>query len=242
MSKQEQQETGVDQMTPQQKQAFEKWSGSWTQKVLKQSPTYHNSMNLRNWVSQWPLAEQPNTTATPNEVAEQQKQINKIIDKIRDNGKTVELKDGSVWKITDIDAKKVLTWNRGDKVDWVKSYSSYPGYYMTNLMENDPNLNSNVNAVAGAEMIKPPAPNGIKPPEPPGYFRDSSRISTIQTKGWTLTLENGTSWKIAPRDWAGVMRWQRGDRVRPEKSSDILYTYNLLNLDSGQQAQGNPQK
>jgi len=240
LSKQEQEEIGIDKMTPEQKQAFERWSGNWTQKVIQQAPNYHGSASLNEWIKKWPLADQPNTTATPKQIAEQQKSLNKVIDKIRDDGRIVELKDGSVWRISDIDRKKTVTWNRGDRVEWAKSDATYPAYYITNLMEN--NINPTVRQIAGATMITPPSPTGIKPPEPPDYYRGSVKISIIQTKGWEITLDDNTLWKIAPRDWATVLRWQRSDRVRVEKNNDMLYPYKLLNLDSGEQALANSKK
>jgi hypothetical protein len=237
MNDQELEKTGMKELTPQQRQAFEKWAGEWTQKVLDQSKGYHRSIPLKQWVTEWPLAEQANPNASQEEIAEQQKQLNKVVDKIRDNGAIVELKDGSIWKISELDRKKTVTWNRGDKVNWEKTSMTYPPYRLHNLMEN--NINPTVNQVADAEMIVAPSSTGKKSPYPAEYYKGSTLLSYVHAKGWEITMEDKAVWKIAPRDWQTVLRWEKADRIKVEKTNDLLYPYKLLNLDNGEQALAN---
>jgi len=234
MTKEEQKKMGIDKLTPQQKTNLEAWIGNWTKKTLDQSPTYYPALSLSQWINQWPLGANPLKKATPEQIAKQQKTINRRIDTISDDGAIINLKDGSVWKVIDTDTFRSKTWHRGDTLTWEESGAAIPPYFLTNLSEGTTELQ-----VVGASMVQPPSPSGIKAPTPKETYANSDTIAKVFLSGpdgyygVLIQLANGTKWSIAPIDQAVAANWRVGDRVRAENSGDYQYPFLLSNLDSG---------
>ncbi|MBS0654991.1 MAG: hypothetical protein JSR46_04380, partial [Verrucomicrobia bacterium] len=67
----------------------------------------------------------------------------------------------------------------------------------------------------------------------------SFNISATSEQGDVVALNNGSSWKIAPRDMYRTNTWKPNDRIKIKKTNDPLYQYELENLDTGQFAQAN---
>src|SRR5262249_4960830 len=104
MTPDEAHEMGLDSSTPEQKQAFERWIASWTHHVIEEAPSYRQGVPLMQWVQTWP--------PTKEEVVERQK-----IDKIKDSGAILELKDGSVFAISPLFSYVVAQWQKGQDVE-----------------------------------------------------------------------------------------------------------------------------
>lgn len=244
MTPEEQQELGLDKATDAQRAAFESWLNNWTMTVIQQAPTYRENVDLTQWVETWPAYASPVAKATPEEIIQEKKRLNRVIDKIMDKGATIELKDGSVWFISEVDRYKTVSWQRGNKVTWTQNqYDIAHPYLLRNVNRDE---------TAGAEMKQPPSETGEREPLPADYFEDALRIQdivvnrtqstsskVIQPNDVFITLEDGTTYRVAPIDMMQSQDWKRNDRVRVENSDDYLYEYQLTNLDTGQQAKAN---
>jgi hypothetical protein len=214
MTPEEQEATGLNRASDEQKKAFEAWLSSWTLTVIKKAPTYHPSLTLSTWVQNWKKKPAPG----------QQNDEPLVIFRNK-NGETIELSDGSIFEIIPIDRKLSIWWKRGEAIDIHQSTRDISRPY---TLKNSPR-----NQEAGARLISAAPPNK-KPKEDPNYFKDAISIKTIGLQGATITLVDGTLWKIAPLGQAFVVaNWQPFDRVRIEPSSDMIYKYKILNLDSG---------
>jgi len=231
MSSNELEQTGINRLSGQQKRAFERWLESWTRRVLEQSPSYHPSASLEQWVRNWPehtKAEQKDPDAATKSRQESNQRI------FRNNkGKTIELHDGSEWNIYSIDVKIAVKWKRGEVISITTSERDIRRpYILTNTLRNEE---------AGAVQVSPAHPYGERPPEPASYFQGSVSITTISPGGITITTNDNKTWKIAPLDQKPVLNnWQVNDRIKIQKSKDALYRYYIENLDSGDNALANP--
>lgn len=231
MTKDEQEQCKIDKMSDEQKQALEKWISSWTERVVRLAPTYAPALSYRQWIASWPLADNPQKAATPAQIAAQNKKINRRIDKVIGDGKTILLKDGSVWTIAEYDRYKTRRWYRNDELEWVPSGDAINPYKLRNITRRQ---------FAIASMTEPPSPTGeIKPP-PTSFYEGSIRVSSVNPLGTDVTLEDDSSWDIAPNDQIRVKEWKVNDRIIPSDNNDYLYRSKLANLDSGETVLANP--
>jgi hypothetical protein len=231
MNPQEQEATGINRLTPQERQAFDRWLDTWTHRVVQQAPTYHPSLSLSQWVTGWPgyLKPKPMPKA---EAAKEREEANQVIFRNK-GGAVLELKDGSVWNITPIDQPVAQFWGRGQHI----------------LIKRNPRdivrpfflFNEERREEVGGSRARPPNPEGQRPPDNPAYFRGSVIINSITPDGITISLATGDVWIVAPTGQQLVQAtWGRGDRIRVERSSDAAYRYRLVNLDSGDFVLANP--
>jgi hypothetical protein len=225
MTPQERASIGIDGLNPQQKQAFEEWAARWTHHVIEMSPSYRAGTSLSTWVQAWPSYANPTKTElTPNEV-EQRQMANQSIDRVRNNGEYVDLRDGSSWHISPFFRYLTGTWQRGQTVEVSGSRNSLHPWQLHNLA---------LGQVAEADLAVAASATGKKEPEPENYYNGAIPVSSATTSGDLLTLGDGTVWKIAPMDMAKVRYWRPNDRVRVEPSDNYLYKFSLTNLDNGE--------
>src|SRR5262245_1916784 len=91
---------GFEKLSPEEKAAFERWAASWTHHVLDQASTYRPGQSLSAWIQSWPPYASPTKAEyTPEEIEMRQKS-NQVIDRVRNNGEYIDLKDGSSWHIS----------------------------------------------------------------------------------------------------------------------------------------------
>lgn len=232
MTKEDMEKIGLDKATDAQKKAFNDWIGRWTKKVLDQSPSYHPSMGLNEWIRSWPGFVAPAKVSKEKEKIEEREKANRQIDKNLNDGGTLELKNGSVWEIAEIDRYKTRRWLRGDTIEWEQTVDdvAHP-YRLTDVTRRQTALGT---------MIRGPSPTGQKTAENKDYYKDSVRVLGVRRKGEYLDLANKSSWKIALRDQIRVNTWKSGDRIRIGPHDDFLYPFELTNLDSGESALANP--
>jgi hypothetical protein len=231
MSKQELEQTGINRLSSQQKRAFERWLESWTHRVLEQSSSYHPSVSLEQWVREWPeytKTKQKN----PDAATKSRQEANQRIFR-NNNGKTLELHDGSEWSIRPIDVKTAIKWKRDEPITITTSERDIRRpYILTNSARNEE---------VGATKVRSAHPYGEKPPEPASHFEGSVSIKSISADGTTVLTEDNKSWKIAPINRKRVETdWRVNDRIRVQKSKDALYRYSINNLDSGDSVLANP--
>ncbi len=231
ISKQELEQTGINRLSSQQKRAFENWLEKWTRRVLEQSSSYHPSASVEQWVREWPehtKAEQKD----PDAATKSRQEANQRIFRNND-GKKIELHDGSEWNIHPIDVKTAVKWNRDETITVTTSKRDIRRpYILTNTARNEE---------VGATRTRPAHPYGERPPEPASHFEGALSIKTISEDGITVSTEDNKSWKIAPLDRKRVgAAWRVNDRIRIQKSKDALYRYSIDNLDSGGRVLANP--
>lgn len=233
MTPSDMQAIGFDKFTPEQKAAFEAWAATWTHHVLDQAPTYRQGQNLSSWVQSWPSYANP----TKDQLSPQERQMriqqNQIIDRIRNNGEYVDLKNGSSWLISPIGRTTTTTWQKNQIIE------VYPGQN-----QNHPWIlrNVNMNQTAEANLAEQPSPTGKKESEPPEYFAGAVGMQSVTGQGDYMSLADGSIWKVAPRDNYKASKWNPNDRIRVERSGDFLYNWRLTNLDTGEVVLANPKK
>ena len=230
MTPQEMKETGMDNLSPDQRAAMEAWLGRWTQSVISQSPSYRQSEDVSQWVNQWPSYEQPsNEEISPKQRQEKQRQNQEVL-RVLNNGQVIELKDGSSWRIGDTYQYVSTQWQRGQRILVSDSGNSLFPYWLTNV---------SIGQQVQAKMQQPPSPSGQAEPKPASYYRGAIALTFVTNTGEFIHLGNGMIWRIAPMDTAKVLLWRPHDRIRIESSSDFLYKYRLTNLDNGEEALAN---
>jgi hypothetical protein len=233
MTPAERQSIGYDKLSSQEKNAFEQWAGKWTQSVLDQAPTHRPGQNLSMWVQTWPgYANPTKTELSADDLAEKQLR-NQFIDLIRNDGEFIDLKDGSVWRISPFFRYLTTKWQKGQTVE-VKSGPNQLHPWLVH--------NISVGQVADADLTRAPSPTGVKETLPADFYKGTVTVQNITQPGDILTLADGTVWKIAPTDMYKAKNWAPSDRIRIEQSDNFLYTYRLTNLDTGEVALGNPRK
>lgn len=219
---------GLSDATPQQKQAFEAWMASWTRRVIEQAPSYRPGQPVSLWVQSWPPYANPKKTTLSKDELEERMKANQRIDKIKNDGGILELKDGSVWAVSPLYTYLTKNWLRGDTIKIEPSQNVLYTHLLTNI---------NRDQQAEANLKQPPSPTGKK--EEPNEYKDTLPLLTASTTGDSITLANGTTWSIAPVDMYKARTWQEHDRIRVEKADNFLYQYRLTNVDSGQVALAN---
>ncbi len=233
MTPDERHSIGFDNLSSQQKNAFEQWAAKWTQHVLDQAPTYRPGQNLSLWVQSWPSYANPTKNElSPQELAEKQLR-NQLVDRIRNNGEFIDLKDGSVWRISPFFRYLTTQWLKNQTVEVKPGPNQLHPWLVHNI---------SVGQVADADLVSPPSPTGKKPDEPANFYNGTIPVQNITAQGDLLTLGDGSVWKIAPTDMYKAKNWAQSDRVRVEPSDNYLYTYRLTNLDTGEVTLANPRK
>ena len=231
MGPQDQEATGINRMTPTEKKAFEQWLTTWTQQVIRQAPTYHPSMTLSQGVSEWPRYLKPRPIPK-EEAAKERKEQNQTIFRNK-GGATIELNDGSVWNITAIDQPVARFWGRNQRLTISKASRDIVRQYLL--------FNEERREQVGGTQARPPSPDGQRPPDNPSYFRGAAVVASITADGITVRLASGGVWIVAPTGQQLVQAtWTSRDRIRVERSSDSMYRYKLVNLDSGDWVLANP--
>lgn len=225
MTEEEAKDLGFTDASEEKKRAFARWLEKWTRAVIEEAPTYHPSQSISSWVQSWPAYLRPNAKATKEEIDESTKTANLRIFR-NQNGEKILLKDGSVWEIVPFDRITSKYWQRDDIIDIEKGARDISRPYTL--------LNRTRNESAAAKLLTKPSPNHERPQDKPSYFSGSFNIVSMDIQNGRIGLSNGTQWKIAPVDQKIVeVTWKVQDRVRVERSSDLVYTFQLVNLDSG---------
>ena len=232
MSRQEQENAGVNRMSPQERAAFEQWLASWTRKVIQQAPTYHPSSTLSQWVLGWPGYMKP--ASIPKAAAAKERQeANQTLFR-NSGGAILELGDGSVWNVCPIDQPVAQFWARKQRLRVTKN--PQPDLVRPYILFNEQRQEQ-----VGAVLAKIANPEGKRYPDNPAYFQGSVIITSITPDGITVALADKSTWIVAPTGQQLVQTtWSSGDRIRVERSSDAAYTYRLNNLDSGDSVLANP--
>ncbi len=233
MTPEVQQNIGYDRLTPEQKSAFETWAAEWTHHVLENSPSYRPGQNLSLWIQSWPSYANPTKSQySPEEIAERQRN-NQIIDRIRNNGEFIDLKDGSSWRISPFFRYLTTQWQKGQTVEVQQG---------SNIMHPWILHNVSVGQTAEADQLSASSPTGKKENESPEYYQGAISLQSVTQQGDLLSLGDGSQWKIAPMDMYKAKNWTPSDRVRVEQSDNFLYKWRLTNLDTGEVALANPRQ
>lgn len=237
MSDVEQENTGVNRLSPQQRAAFEQWATSWTVRVIQQAPTFHPSQSLRSWINDWPEHMRPKKPSQEEAIKSRKEANQRVFRNI--NGTILMLRDGSEWKICDIDQPSVRWWQRGQQILISKAERDIVRpYILKNTGISDPGM-----AQAGATMVRPPNPTGQRPPDSAAYFRGSVILESIFNDGLktTISTSDHKTWTIAPINQLLIPAiWRPHDRLKVESSSDAAYRWKITNLDSGDDTLASP--
>ena len=159
-------------------------------------------------------------------MAERQ-QSNQVVDKNRNNGEIIDLKDGSSWTISPFYRYLTTQWQKGQVITVSQGTNIRHPWVLNNLSTGQ---------TAEADMTNPPSPSGKKPPENPQEFKGATQLQMVNTQGDAVSLADGSSWRIAPTDMYKSRTWNPSDRIKVEKSDSMLYPYRLTNLDTGETA------
>ena len=230
MTKEEMDKMGLDTATKQQKQAFEQWIGSWTQRVIEQAPTYRPGDSLLLWVQRWPAYANPKKSKLSQKDIEARLQANQHVDKVKRDGQIIELKDGSVWEISPMYTYLTRMWIPGQVIEIGTSEDIRYKRTLRNI---------NQDRTVTANMKEPASPTGERKQEDASFYRGSEPLEHVDDLGVNIRLANKSEWTIAPVDQYKTRTWKDNDRIRVEPEDNFLYKYRLTNLDSGQEALAN---
>lgn len=230
MSQEEVDATGISNLTASQRYKFEQWLTNWTKKVLSQASTYHTSQTIPAWVDSWPDFIRPNADKKEARNKEARKQANSFIFR-NFNGKIIELKNGSKWQIVPFDVAIAQYWKRDEVITIEKTQDLSRPYILKNEARDKQ---------AAARQLNPPAPTGVRVNDPSSYFTGSVQLESVSSYGETISLKDKTRWKVALEDQFRVLNWRPRDRLRLKKQEGMLYQYQIVNLDSGEQIEANP--
>lgn len=230
MSEAEMKQIGLDNLSPEQEQAFERWVATWTKRVIEQAPSYRPGENITSWIQRWPSYANPVKTDFNEEDFNERQKLNQKVDKIRNDGEFVELKDGSIWQVSPVFRYLSTTWQRDQVIEIRKSENARHPYILHNMTNEQ---------VVQADLKQPPSPSGQKKQESAEYYQGSFTLNGISEQGDVLYLNNGSSWKVAPMDMYRARNWKENDRIKVQKGDNILYQYRLQNLDTGEIALAN---
>lgn len=225
MTDQELKDSGMNDASPQEQAALERWISNWTLRVIEQAPTYRPGQDLSLWVQSWPSFANPKSGKLSQEEITERLRHNARIDKVKNDGALLELKDGSIWEISPLYTYLTSAWQKGETVEFEKSRNYLYKFTIRNVNRSE---------VADCNMKEAPSPTGEKKPESPEYYKGSVPMLNIDNMGEIMQLSDGTSWKIAPVDTFKAKNWHSNDRIRIEKADNFLYHYRLTNLDNGE--------
>lgn len=234
MTREEMQATGIDSLTLVQKRALEQWIARWTHRVIEQAPSYRSGDELSSWISRWPSFASPTKTQFSQAEVQARGEHNQKIDKIKNNGEILELKDGSSWKVGPVYRSLAANWHRNDMIQISPSANVRHPYILYNVSRNE--------TVQG-DMVSPTAPGGVKQPGAEEVATGSIPLTAIIVDAYTTAkLADGSDWKIAPVDIYRVRKWHPHDRILVQPSDNFLYKYKLKNIDTGEEVLANPKK
>lgn len=232
MSKEEMAKTGINSLNAEQKRQLEQWLTNWTQQVINESDSYHTSKTIPEWVASWPAYAQPLSKEPPEVAAEERSVANQKIDKIRNEGEIIELKNGSVWIISPFDRHKTRRWTRNDVIRIENSRNVWRPYKLKNMTKLQ---------IADAELKTPASETGEKEPDEPEMFKGTIGVEAVIQRGQLVQLKDKTRWAIAPADQIIARNWKKDDRIKILKTDSYLYEYSLQNLDGGETVLANKQ-
>lgn len=232
MTQDELDQTGVAKLTPEQKEALQRWLDSWTKKAISQAASYRVGENLNSWIKLWPKYLQPNLPMTEEERVAEQKKLNLKVFRIYNTGKELELMDGSRWSIATRDQPEVSLWVQGEPVEIKETGARFPKYLITNIPRQE---------VAGADQMQPPSETGKVTPEPGSFYKGAVRVTAVGWYGDTITLSDGTVWTIKLSEELISQRWHVDDRIRVDTTNEErYYPETLTNLDTGDVVHAKP--
>jgi len=233
MSQQEMRAMGLDKLNPDQKAAFERWAANFTHQVIEQAPSYRPGQNLSLWIQNWPSYANPTKSELTPEDIQMRQMKNQVIDRVRNNGEYIDLRDGSSWFISPVFRNLSTTWQKNHIIEVYQGQNQNHPWILKNV---------NFNQTVEANMAQPPSPTGKKEGEPPEFYKGAIGLQMVTGQGDYLSLADGSVWKIAPVDMYKASKWNPNDRIRVERSGDFLYNWRLTNLDTGESVLANPRK
>lgn len=225
MSPEERKNTGIDSLSSDKKAAFEAWLGTFTSKVIRQAPTYHEGNSLETWINGWPDFLRPNSKASQKEKDQERKEVNQVVFRVYDDKQQLELQNGSLWSIAAPDYPIVQYWDRGDVIEAKKTNAIFPQWILFNITQQNQ---------AGATKIREATATGAREADTTNYFTGSVSLQSCTTWGEQITLQDNTRWDISPVQQNLVAKWKPNERIRYTKNSpDVMYDHTITNLDRG---------
>jgi len=210
MTPSEQKETGVQNLSPKEKQALQQWLTSWTINLLNTTQT----------------TDQPQQNNSPY-----QSNIQTPITVVRvyNGGNKIELSNQSMWTVFPIDIAIASSWLPRDSIEILQGTDLYYPYYLRNTknsrMIKAQNISGNTTNNEQQEVKNtPPQVTAPKAWTPYGNLT----ITYIETNGNSISLSDNTTWIIAPNGRFTVRNWHRGDVIKIEKDSQINSSYPFI--------------
>lgn len=135
------------------------------------------------------------------------------------NGESVELDDGSVWKVNKYDGYKVLSWKVSDELVITQNHRWFTSYQYRII-------NQATGTSIEANLFLGPIVNGIA----------SRYASSIDFHNGLALLTDGTQWEICPSDFSLFANWANGDAIIIGFNSgwDSKYDGLLINVNMNQ--------
>lgn len=235
MTPKEIRDTGVDQLTAQERKALEKWLTRWTVRIMNSSNDSISSLDLKPNYAEESIDTKANTF-----------QIRKNIGK----GEKIELDDGSIWKI----APK---YRRQSRL-WLKDHSIILSKNKRNKGYSHQLFNLDLGVVVEGwkyELISS-EDYGLEedygddnyyqeeiPNKPSSFTKAKTKetkkgkyafVEEVMMDGARLKLDDGTSWEINPTDRLDIQAWLPKERIKIERSGNLIYPQKLVNVENNE--------
>lgn len=145
-----------------------------------------------------------------------------LIQAIEEEGLTIKLSDGSSWAVNPLHRDRASYWKPDHQINVYRSgLSDYP-YRLVNLTYNE---------WVEAELTHQPTPASEPSSEPTEEAQLSATpLKEITEGGAKVTLEDGTTWEVAPWHKYKAKSWQPKAGVRVMMNDSTVYPSRLLNL------------
>jgi hypothetical protein len=143
--------------------------------------------NLEVWLSKWRIDE-----------LDAKKIETLVVESISSGGSHIKLSDGSSWKVDPFHIRIANKWSAEQKISIESTIRAFgpPSYHLKNKTRTE---------TISAKLSK--GPEWVKKTK-------TFPILEIGRSGGTVTLENGSVWKISLVEQSRVRRWKAGDEIK----------------------------
>lgn len=167
--------------------------------------------NLESWMSEW----------RADEIGAETSNL-LVIKSITRNGKTITLADGSEWEVSPFEIRISRGWTMEQRIE-IRSTNRLGDYFKLKNLNRQESLT--------AKMKKPPGESEVSKANP-------NAIESIGRGAESLTLRNGSLWKIGVADRSKLRRWKKNQRIQIMGSYKPGRTVSLYNLENRQTIKG----
>lgn len=221
MTEEEQRSAGVSRLTAVERAQLEVWLTNYT---LKLYSNLARNPNLRP--GELPILGEQHQY---RQKTTSYKPTNKVltVDEVYDDGASMRLGDGSIWRVFEGDQERAFQWDSGQRLAVYRSNNPQFPYRVVNMGTQE--------AISAAIEYGPDFVDSSSSDQ----RRDPSQrtIDANLNDGAELRMMDGSRWQISPWDRFKVKLWLPGEAIKVSRSGSIVYPYRLQNLETKENAE-----